>query len=102
MPIKGVECPLPYPEVLAQFGGEHLLELGIAQRVFVTLVAGILVEGLDHELHGVLQGGRVLGVGQRHAAVSGHTPHTHKHTPANIESRTCSIRVGAAGQVERH
>ena len=57
----------PYPQVVAKLCGEHLLELGPAQCVFVTLVSRVLVEGLDHELHGVLQGGGVLWVGQRHS-----------------------------------
>lgn len=50
----------PYPQVVAELCGEHLLELGPAQCVFIPLVSRVLVEGLDHELHGALQGGGVL------------------------------------------
>lgn len=49
-----------YAQVVAQLCGEQLFELGPAQRVLVPLVSGVLVEGLDHELHGVLQGGGIL------------------------------------------
>lgn len=50
----------PYPQVAAELCGKHLFELSPAQCIFVTLVSRVLVEGLDHELHGVLQGGGVL------------------------------------------
>lgn len=58
----------PHPQVVAQLCSEHLFELSPAQRVFVPLVARVLMKGLDHKLHGVLQGGGVLWVGQRHSA----------------------------------
>lgn len=57
----------PYPQVVAKLWGQHLFELGPAQCVLVALVSRILMEGLDHELHGVLQGGGILWVGERHS-----------------------------------
>lgn len=57
----------PHPQVGAELCGKHLFELSPAQCVFVPFVSRVLVEGLDHELHGVFKGGSVLWVGQRHA-----------------------------------
>lgn len=50
----------PYPQVVAELCGKHLFELSPAQCIFVSLVSRVLMEGLDHELHGALQGGGVL------------------------------------------
>lgn len=58
----------PYPEVVAQLCREHLFQLCFAEGVLVALVARILVESLDHKLHGVLQGGGILGVEDAHSA----------------------------------
>lgn len=56
---KHVHVP-PYPQVVAKLCRKHLFELSPAQCVFVPFVSRVLVEGLDHELHGIFQGGGVL------------------------------------------
>lgn len=49
-----------YPQVVSKLRGKHFLELGPAQRVLIPLISRVLVEGLDHELDGALQGGGLL------------------------------------------
>lgn len=51
---------LSYPQVGAKLRGEQLFEFGPAQRVFIPLISRVFVEGLDHQLHGILQGGGIL------------------------------------------
>lgn len=51
---------LSYPQVGTQLRGKQLFEFGPAQRVFIPLISRVFVEGLDHQLHSILQGGGIL------------------------------------------
>lgn len=58
---------LSYPQIAAKLFGKHFFELTLAQCIFVPVISRVLMEGLDHELHGILQGGSILRVRQRHS-----------------------------------